>query len=71
MKVIYWKSKLFFHGNGSSTYMTKHNSIWSKALSMPLTIWKFVWSLNLTMAVTGPPLFATSYVSFATTFYTR
>ena len=27
-----------FHYNNCSTYMTKHNSIWSKALSMPLTI---------------------------------
>ena len=25
-------------------YMTKHNSIWSKALIMPLTIWNYVLS---------------------------
>ena len=43
MKVISWKNKPIFNDN-SSVYETKHNSIWSKALSMPLTIWNFVWS---------------------------
>ena len=32
-----------FHWN-NSVYKSKHNSIWSKALPMPLTICKFVWS---------------------------
>ena len=42
---------------------------------MPLTIWNFVWSINLTMggnwAVTQPPIIATGYVSFSTALNTR
>ena len=53
---------------------TKNNSIWSKALSMPLTIYGIVFVINLTkdgnLAITQPPIFATGYVSFATTFCT-
>ena len=43
MEVIFWNRSLFSLKK-SYVYKTKHNSIWSKALSMPLTIWKFVWS---------------------------
>ena len=42
MKVISWKNKLIFTEIIPSVYKTKHNSIWSKALLMPLTIWNFV-----------------------------
>ena len=57
---------------------TKHNSIWSKALSMPLTIMGLCLVLNLRStctdgkwAVIWPPNFATKYVGFATNFYTE
>ena len=36
---------------------------------MPLTVWNFVWSLILLWPFAGPPVFATRYISFATTFY--
>ena len=61
-------------GNSSSAE-TKHNSIWSKALSMPLTIWNFVLVIYLSMGgnwvVIKPSMFATRYVSFAAKVYTR
>ena len=38
MKVISWKSELFFTETICSSYKEKHNAIWSKAISMPLTI---------------------------------
>ena len=57
--------------NNSSIYTTKHNSIWSKELS----VLEFCLVINLTMggngAVTWPPVVATRYVSFATTLNTR
>ena len=46
----------------------------AKALSMPLTIWKFVWSLSDNCWDPGyyrPSVFAAMYVSFATVFYIR
>ena len=62
--------------NNSSIYKTKHNSVWSRALSMPLTIIMEFWLvMNLTMggnrAVTWRPIVATRYVKFATTLNTR
>ena len=63
------------HCNNSSADKTKHNSIWSKALSMPLTILELCLVINLTKggnwAITLSQLFDTGYVSFATTIYTR
>ena len=43
MEVISWKNMPIFT-DYSSPDKTKHNSIWSKALSMPLTIWNYVLS---------------------------
>ena len=44
MEVIFWNSKLIVTEKKSYVCKTKHNSIWSKALAMPLTIWNFVCS---------------------------
>ena len=33
MEVIFWNSKLIFTEKKSYFYKTKHNSVWSKALS--------------------------------------
>ena len=44
MKVLSWKNKPIFTKIILLYCKTKHNSIWSKALSMPLTMWNFVWS---------------------------
>ena len=51
--------------------LTKHNSIRSKALSMPLTVWKFVYQYHCIggkWAVTciWLPVFATRYVKIKT-----
>ena len=37
--VTFLEEHVNFHCNYSSADKTKHNSIWSKALSMPLTVW--------------------------------
>ena len=43
MEVIFWNSKLIFTEK-ILMFIRENNSIWLKALSMPLTIWDFVWS---------------------------
>ena len=70
MEKISWKSKLFFRLNNCSTYLTKHNSIWPKAVSMPLTIWNLFVHKSDNGRVTGLPLFTTRNANFATIFYT-
>ena len=46
LKVISWKYKPIVTEiiHDSSFDRTKHKSMWSKALLMPLTVWNFVWS---------------------------
>ena len=59
-----------YHCNYSSADKTKHNSIWSNALSKPLTMWNYL-VVNLTKGgnstITMSLIFATGYVGFATT----
>ena len=59
MNVISWKNMQIFT-KIILLIRTKHNSIWSKALSMPLTIWNFVchrsdngWKVGCQMAYQG------------------
>ena len=51
--VISWKKHANYNCNYPSADKTKHNSIWSKALSMPLTIWNCVWSYICHMVANG------------------
>ena len=44
MRVIWWKNKQIFTEKVLLFIRQKHNSIWSKALSMFLTTWNFVLS---------------------------
>ena len=51
-KVISWKT-CQFSLNNSSVYKTKHNSTWSKTLSMPFDHLALCLVINLTMGGTG------------------
>ena len=72
MKINSWQNKPIFTEIILLFMRQTTNSLWSKALSMSLTIWNFCLVIKLTMggnwAVSWPPInFANRNVTFATT----
>ena len=72
MEVISWKNMPIFHLNYSSANKKKTQFHMVKGIIIAFDHMELSWIINLTKggnwAIQWPPIFATGYVSFATTF---